>query len=172
MKLRGVNCRKVLSIYFTFWLGLLGGGVIDYFRGFSEPSTPASVPIPDYGLFLKVIEVNFTFSLVIFLLDMNTVIQRIAILIISFVMGEIAFTFGFFIGLIGTLPHGVLEILGFSLVAYAGQNFRSKNNYIVPLLMGYLSLTVAAFIESSLTIYVLQHVLAQHSLCLNTILTQ
>jgi len=53
--------------------------------------------------------VNFTFAIIIFILGVNRIIQRIVILIVSIVMGEIVFTSGFLIGLIGTLPHGILD---------------------------------------------------------------
>ncbi|PVU75246.1 hypothetical protein DDW13_05220 [Acidianus hospitalis] len=157
--LSDVNRKEIFSIYITFLLGLLGGGIVDYFKGFSKPSLPICLPIPDYQLFLKVIEVNFTFAIIIFILGINRIIQRIVILIVSFVMGEIVFTFGFLIGLIGTLPHGILELFGFSLIAYAGQKFRCKNKPIMLILIGFTLLLFAAFIESSLTIYVLEHIL-------------
>ncbi|QXJ32154.1 stage II sporulation protein M [Saccharolobus shibatae] len=156
MKPKGNYLKNVLNIYLSFWLGILGGGVIDYFRGFSKPGVQAYLPFPWYELLLKVIEVNFTFSVIIFLLGINRVVQRIVIVIISFIIGEIVFTSGFFIGLIGILPHGLLEIFGFSLIAYAGQNLRSKDNYVKPLLLGYFLLIIAAFIGSFLTVYILQ----------------
>ena len=101
---------------------------------------------------------NFTFAIIIFILGINRIIQRIVILIVSIVMGEIVFTSGFLIGLIGTLPHGILELFGFSLIAYAGQKIRCKNKPIMLILIGF-TLLFAAFIESSLTIYVLKHIL-------------
>ena len=41
------------------------------------------------------------------------------------------FSSGFIIGLIGTLPHGILELLGFSIIAYADQNFRPRTLIIL-----------------------------------------
>jgi len=87
------------------------------------------------------------------------IIQRIVILIVSIVMGEIVFTSGFLIGLIGNPPHGILELFHFSLIAYAGQKFRFKNKPIMLILISFTLLLFYAFIESSLTIYVLKHIL-------------
>jgi len=113
--------KKYLA--FTLHFELLGGGIVDYFKGFSRLGLSMCLPIPDCQLFLKVIEVNLTFAIIILILGINRVIQRIVILIVFIVMGEIVFTTGFLIGLIGTLPHGIVELLGFSLIAYAGQKF-------------------------------------------------
>ena len=159
--LKEFNWKNIIKIYLTFWLGLLGGGLIDYFKGFSKPGVPIPLPIPDYGLFLKIIEVNFTFAIILFLLGISKVIQRIVILVLSFVIGEIVFTSGFIIGLIGILPHGILELLGFCFIAYAGENFRYRNKVIKLLFIGFIMLVIAAFIESSLTIYILEHILSK-----------
>lgn len=46
--LSDVNRKEIFSIYITFLLGLLGGGIVDYFKDFSKPGLPISLPIPDY----------------------------------------------------------------------------------------------------------------------------
>jgi hypothetical protein len=82
--------------------------------------------------------VTLTFAIIILILGINRTIQRIVILIVSIVMDEIVFTSGFLIGLIGTLPHGILELFGFSLIAYAGQKFRCKNKPIMLILISFI----------------------------------
>ncbi|QGA54476.1 hypothetical protein GFS03_07780 [Sulfolobus sp. E5-1-F] len=82
-----------------------------------KAGVPRELPIPNYWLFLKIIVVNFTFSIIIFLLGHDVIIQRIVIiLVISFVVGRIEFATGLLIGLIGTLPHEILELLAFSFM--------------------------------------------------------
>ena len=90
--LSDVNQKEIFRVYITFLLGLLGWGIVDYFKVFSKPGLPICLPIPDYQLFLKFIEVNFTFAIIIFILGINRKIQGIVILIVSIVMGEILFT--------------------------------------------------------------------------------
>ena len=62
-----MNWKRILSIYLTFWLGLFLGGIIDYFLGFNKPGIPRKLPIPDYSLFINVIEINLTFAIIIFI---------------------------------------------------------------------------------------------------------
>ncbi|BFI74444.1 hypothetical protein YN1HA_5420 [Sulfurisphaera ohwakuensis] len=104
-----------------------------------------------------IIEVNFTFALIIFLIGNGTA-QKIVAFAISAFYGEIVFKFGLIVGLIGIIPHGLIELLGFSFVAYAGQKFKAKTSFVRTLLIGYVMLAIAALIESTLSIYIFQHI--------------
>ncbi|BBG23714.1 hypothetical protein [Sulfuracidifex tepidarius] len=114
------------------------------------------LPVPDYTLLFHIITVNFTFALIIFLVG-NKIIQKIIGFTIALYVGEIVFKFGLIVGLIGILPHGPIEFLGFSFIAYAGQKFKTRNNYTKPLIIGCTLLITAAFIESTLSIYIFQN---------------
>ncbi|QIW23802.1 hypothetical protein EWF20_06290 [Sulfolobus sp. S-194] len=66
--------KEILKLYLTFWSGLLSGWVIDNFTGFDKPELIHELPIPDYTLLTHIIEENFIFALILFLIgnDMKT----------------------------------------------------------------------------------------------------
>jgi hypothetical protein len=152
-----MNWKRILSIYLAFWLGLFLGGIIDYFLGFNKPGISRKLSIPDYSLFINVIEINLTFAIIIFIVQC-AIIQRIIILFISTFLGEVAFKSGIILGLVGILPHGLIETLGLSFIAYAGQNYKENTHFIKPLILGIILIFIAAFIESSITLYILQEI--------------
>ncbi|MBB5255136.1 stage II sporulation protein M [Sulfurisphaera ohwakuensis] len=149
--------KEILKLYLTFWSGLLSGWVINNFTGFDKPVLVHELPIPDYALLTHIIEENFIFALILFLIGNGTA-QKIVAFAISAFYGQIVFKFGLIVGLVGTIPHGLIELLGFSFIAYAGQKFKAKTSFVKPLLIGYIMLAVAALIESTLSIYIFQHV--------------
>ena len=164
-----VRLGLVLDYFFIFSLGLVIGYLtVHVFLFLGDGLVIGLVndyrfrPIFRLGLrFFEVVLIkNSQFSMAIYLLGFNRVVQYLVMFIAGLVSGFLIASLAPWCAALGLAPHGVLELLGYSVAGVGGYEYfglrkvslrASLIRYLLPSLA---LLVVAAFIESFVTIKV------------------
>ncbi|MDW8034321.1 MAG: stage II sporulation protein M [Nitrososphaerota archaeon] len=156
--------KRICFYLSLFILGLFTGFLICRFQD-NKPADFVSmpeIPIPNYSLLKFILVRNYTFALILFLLN-DEKAKGIIIYLASLIAGIQIFSLTLLLGLssiaqfLGIIPHGPLELLGFSLVSSAGYKYWGNNRFLKELLIGILLILLAALVESTVSLYILIH---------------
>ncbi len=131
------------------WVGVVGGVLLGYV--FSHGVCLHAVyDVSPLGLLLIIIVRNASFSLAVFLVSYSLFIAYLVLFTEGLYVGfSMSFTVRSLTALIPLLPHGIIELLGYSLFALAGVKYHSGDvGYWRLLAFGIAAIVVAAFIEA------------------------
>nr|WP_256359264.1 stage II sporulation protein M [Vulcanisaeta sp. JCM 14467] len=119
-------------------------------RLFSCVCLHAVYDVSPLGLLLIIIIRNASFALVVFLVSYSLFIAYFVLFVEGLYVGfSVSFTVRSLMALILLLPHGVIELLGYSLFALAGVKYHSGDvGYLRLLVLGIAAIVVAAFVEA------------------------
>ncbi len=96
---------------------------------------------------------NFAFSLIVFLVSYSMFLAGLVLFIEGLYVGfSVSLISRDLIVVIALLPHGIIEVLGYSLFALAGIKYHGGGNYARILVLGASVIVVAAFIETFISV--------------------
>jgi len=102
-------------------------------------------------LLIVILSRNFVIALVVFLLGRCVFIQDLVVALALLYDGLLISYVPPLMALMGVLPHGVFELLGFAKVAVAGRGFARGGAFPRSLFLGVVFIIVAGLIESFVT---------------------
>ncbi len=142
----------IFAFTIVFLLGLFSGYAV--FRHIVPAESMScvygkvSLNYLSYLILLK----NLQFAILLFLLGFSRVAQLIVLYLAGFVSGMLVSHLSFLMLLVSIVPHGIPEILGYSLLALAGyEYFRHEKVNLSVILIGLVLVVVAFFIEMAVT---------------------
>jgi hypothetical protein len=136
-------------------LGLSVGYLVGhYLMGLGSTTIVINPAVIDSAtlLLIMILSRNFVVALVVFLLGRYVFIQDLVVALALLYDGLLISYVPPLIALMGVLPHGVFELLGFAEVAVAGRGFVRGGAFLRSLLLGVVLIIVAGFIESFVTL--------------------
>jgi len=136
-------------------LGLSVGYLVGhYLMGLGSTAIVINPAVMDSAILLLVMILsrNFVVALVVFLLGRYVFIQDLVVALALLYDGLLISYVPPLIALMGVLPHGVFELLGFAEAAVAGRGFVRGGAFLRSLLLGVVLIIVAGFIKSFVTL--------------------
>jgi len=150
--------RALIEVLGIEVLGLSVGYLVGhYLMGLGSTAIVINPAVMNSAMLLLIVILsrNFVVALVVFLLGRYVFIQDLVVALALLYDGLLISYVPPLIALMGVLPHGVFELLGFAEVAVAGRGFARGGAFLRSLFLGVALIIVAGFIESFVTTRVL-----------------
>jgi len=146
--------RALIEVLGIEVLGLsIGYLVCHHLIGLGSTAIVINPAVMDSAILLLVMILsrNFVVALVVFLLGRYVFIQDLVVALALLYDGLLISYVPPLMALMGVLPHGIFELLGFAEVAVAGRGFARGEAFPRSLLLGVVFIIVAGLIESFIT---------------------
>jgi uncharacterized membrane protein SpoIIM required for sporulation len=105
---------------------------------------------------------NIAFSLIVFLISYSVLLAGLILFVEGLYVGFMtSFVARSLMVIVPLLPHGVFEVLGYSLIALAGVRYHGNGDYVRVLVIGFVLIIAAALIESFVSVQIARHLLGK-----------
>jgi uncharacterized membrane protein SpoIIM required for sporulation len=151
----------VLGNMVSMWVGVVGGILLGDVWLYRLCPFVMNNLTPLRMLFMILLR-NIAFSLMVFLISYSVLLAGLILFVEGLYVGFMTpFVARSLMVIVPLLPHGVFEVLGYSLIALAGVRYHGNGDYVRVLVIGFVLIIAAALIESFVSVQIARHLLGK-----------